>query len=227
MSSTSFSDQKAANESFFAGLGEANATRPDDIPPSQGGRYQGFGNTPSPSQNPSYSLSSAAAPTLGEFQENPVAALSKGWSLFSSAVIGASRVVNENLIQPGMEKVTDPNFQSQVKGYVSEAGKRAGELGSTANTWTKYTLGVDVAESVGGVVSSVRGGPSRQGYGVVDQHYSGESSSLYHDEDDDFFDQHSPSTTTHPAPSSATGLTSRASAGQAKKSDDWDEWKDF
>ncbi|KAI0692262.1 hypothetical protein BC835DRAFT_1278001 [Cytidiella melzeri] len=229
---SSFPDQKTANEAFFAGLGDTNASRPEDLPPSQGGRYQGFGNTPSQSLHPSYGLSSAAAPTLGDLQENPMAALSKGWSLFSSAVVGASRVVNDSIIQPGMERVRDPNFQSQVKGYVSEAGKRAGEIGTTANTWTKHTLGVDVVEGVGGVVGSVRdtvgGGPSRRGYGVVDQNYSGESSSLYHDhEEDDFFDHHSSSAPAHPTPTSASGLTSRAGASHAKKNEDWDEWKDF
>ena len=231
--SSSFPDQKSANEAFFATLGEANASRPDNLPPSQGGRYQGFGNTPSPSQNPSYGLSSAAAPSLTDFQENPLGALSKGWSLFSSAVVGASRVVSENIIQPGVEKVMDPNFQSEVKGYVSEASKRAGEVGKTANMWTKHTLGVDVAESVGGVYGTVRGtiggGPSRQGYGSLQTEYVGESSTLYHDheEEDDFFDQYAPAgNQSHgPTPTSASGLTSRASA--AKKSDDWDEWKDF
>ncbi|KAI0346866.1 ArfGap-domain-containing protein [Trametopsis cervina] len=227
----SYPDQKAANESFFAGLGETNASRPDDLPPSQGGRYQGFGSTPAPS-HPSFGLSSAAAPTLNDLQENPMAALTKGWSLFSSAVVGATRVVSENIIQPGMEKVLDPNFQSQVKGYVSEAGKRAGDLGTTANTWTKHTLGVDVAEGVGGVVGSVRdtiGGPSRRGYGTVEQSYVGEGSSLYHDhEEDDFFDQYSPAGQTHMSPQDlSSGPTSRASTTQTKKADDWDEWKDF
>ena len=148
--------------------------------------------------------------------------------MFSSAVVGATRVINENVVKPGVDRVMDPNFQTQVKGYVNEAGKRAGELGSTANTWTKHTIGVDVAEGVSGMVSSVRGGPSRQGYGVVDQHYSGESSSLYQDEDD-FFDQHTPSSLSQPTPTSATGLASRpnASSGHTKKDDDWDEWKDF
>lgn len=160
-------------------------------------------------------------------------ALTKGWSLFSSAVVGATRVVSENIIQPGMEKVMDPNFQTQVKGYVNEAGKRAGEIGSTANTWTKHTLGVDVAEGVGGMVGTVRdtvgGGPGSRGYGAVNQDYSGESTLLYQDDEDDFFDQHSPAAPTHPVATATSGLTSRAggSQGQTKKSDDWDEWNDF
>ncbi|EEB87536.1 hypothetical protein MPER_15082, partial [Moniliophthora perniciosa FA553] len=71
-------DQKTANENYFASLGSLNASRPDNLPPSQGGKYQGFGNTPSPqpdSDHPSYGLSSRAAPSLTDLQENPMAAL--------------------------------------------------------------------------------------------------------------------------------------------------------
>lgn len=164
-----------------------------------------------------------------------MAALSKGWSIFSSAVVGASRVVSENIIQPGLEKVTDPNFQAGVKGYVAEAGKRAGEVGMTANMWTKHTLGVDVVEGVGGVVGTVKdtigGGPGRRGYGQVNQDYVGETSALYHDhEEDDFFNQNSPSATdqqTGSLASASSATAFRPNSTTAKKGDDWDEWKDF
>ncbi|KAI9068513.1 ArfGap-domain-containing protein [Trametes sanguinea] len=231
-------DQKSANEAYFAGLGQANATRPADLPPSQGGRYQGFGNTPTPppgSQHPSFALSSAAAPSLSEIQENPVAALSKGWSLLSAAVAGASRVVAENVIQPGMEKVKDPNFQASVRGYAAEAGKRAGEVGRTANMWGKVTFGVDVAESVGGVVGTVKdrvgGGPETRGYGTVGMghgmDHEEESSALYHD-DEDFFDQFNSGSSQQggftQTSSQASTTTQRT---PTKKAEDWDDWKDF
>lgn len=35
---------KQQNEAYFATLGNANQQRPDNLPPSQGGRYQGFGS---------------------------------------------------------------------------------------------------------------------------------------------------------------------------------------
>ncbi|KAI0268134.1 hypothetical protein BC834DRAFT_868032 [Gloeopeniophorella convolvens] len=231
--------QKTANEMYFAQLGSRNSSRPDDLPPSQGGRYQGFGNTPDPpagsQQHPSFGLTSRAAPTLSELQENPMAALSKGWSLFSSAVVGASRAVNENLIQPGVERVTDPTFQASVRGYVDGAGRRAGEVGSSVNQWSREQLGVDVAGQLGGVVGTVRervgGGPARSGYSSV---YAGgghedESSSLYHDAEDDeelFGEYHGAGGEHH----AGTGLggTGGGSAGQAKASDGWDEeWKEF
>ncbi|TFY59155.1 hypothetical protein EVG20_g7891 [Dentipellis fragilis] len=231
------SDQKVANESYFASLGSVNASRPDHIPPSQGGRYQGFGSTPSPSdpQNPAYGLSSRNAPTLQELQENPMGALSKGWSLFSSAVVGATRVVNENVIQPGVERVTDPNFQASVRGYVSEAGRRAGEAGRSANSWSKNQLGVDVAGQVGGVVGSARdrlgGGPERNGYGSLSTGGSyEETSALYQDGDeDDMFGEYSAghSSSAQHGYSSGGATTAAASSTTAKKGDDWDEWKDF
>lgn len=233
---TSSFDQKAANESFFATLGQANASRPADLPPSQGGRYQGFGSTPTPppgASHPSFALSSRNAPTLSDLQENPTAALSKGWSLLSAAVAGASRVVAENVIQPGLEKVNDPNFQAGVRGYVSEAGKRAGEVGRTANWWGKTTFGVDVAESVGGVVGQVKervaGGPERRGYGAVGFDHEEESSALYHDDDDDdFYGQfNSGSSQQTSAPSSTSQTSTVTQRTTAKKDDDWDDWKDF
>ncbi|EJF62386.1 ArfGap-domain-containing protein [Dichomitus squalens LYAD-421 SS1] len=235
----SYADQKGQNEAFFATLGQANASRPADLPPSQGGRYQGFGNTPTPppgsSSHPSFALSSANAPSLTDLQENPVAALSKGWSLLSAAVAGASRAVAENVIQPGVEKVLDPTFQATVKGYAAEAGKRAGEVGRTANLWTKTTLGVDVADSVHGVVGTARdrlgGGPQSRGYGALGMDHEEESSALYHDDEDEFFDSFdNTSAQQGPAiPSKSNGAQASTTIHRtaAKKTDDWDDWKDF
>ncbi|KAK7062025.1 ArfGap-domain-containing protein [Favolaschia claudopus] len=226
-------DQKAANESFFASLGQANASRSSDLPPSQGGRYQGFGSSPSPppgSQHPSYGMSSAAAPSFSDIQENPVAALSKGWSLFSAAVGGAARVVSENVIQPAAERVRDPTLQANVMGYVSEAGKRAAAAGGAANQWGKHALGVDVADSVGGVVGMARDrlgqGPARDGYGTVGN-YEGETSGLYHDEDDDdLFTEYKHGQ--HYDQPVAGSRPADASSNAKPKNDGWDdEWKDF
>jgi ADP-ribosylation factor GTPase-activating protein 1 len=245
--STPALDQKTANENYFASLGQANALRPDNLPPSQGGKYQGFGSTPSPqesSQNASFALSSKAAPTLGELQENPMAALSKGWGLFSAAVAGASRVVNESVIQPGLERARDPELHATVRGYANEAQRRAGYLGQSANDWSRQTLGIDVAEQVGGIVGGVRdrvgpggSGGAPQGYSSLSQHYDGESGALYHDDEEDeedFFDAHTApsggaSTTTGSSSVQRQPASSSSSAKPtAAKNDDWDnEWQDF
>jgi len=238
-------DQKSLNESYFANLGKLNDSRPDDLPPSQGGRYAGFGSTPTPplSQHPSYGLSSANAPSLTELQQNPVAAISKGWSLFAAAVVGASKVVSENVIQPGVEKVTDPNFQASVKGYMSEAQKKALMVGNSANEWSKNSFGVDVADTVGGVVGTVRdrvsGGPAKSGYGALalqSPNDHDESSGLYDADDDDLFTEYhdkrqSPQTSGlsggDAVAGKETGKTTTTLLTNTKKSDWDDDWKDF
>jgi ADP-ribosylation factor GTPase-activating protein 1 len=228
-------DQKSLNENYFANLGKVNDSRPDDLPPSQGGRYTGFGSTPTP-QPPPYGLSSANAPNLTELQQNPVAAISKGWSLFAAAVVGASKVVSENVIQPGVERVTDPNFQASVKGYMSEAQKKALLVGNSANEWTKNSLGVDVADTVGGVVDTVRdrvgGGPARSGYGAVSLQSPNdhdEPSGLYNPDDDDLFTEyHDRGQSALSGGNSVSGKeTTKTTTNNTKKSDWDDDWKDF
>ncbi|KAG6378612.1 hypothetical protein JVT61DRAFT_12879 [Boletus reticuloceps] len=222
-SDSSHADQKSANEAYFASLGHANATRSTDLPPSQGGRYQGFGNTPS--QHPSFTLTSAATPSLADFQDNPAAALTKGWSLFSAVLAGASRAVNDNVIQPGVERVMDPNLHTSVRGYVSEAHKRAQAAGQSVNEWSKAQLGVDVADHVNDMVGTVKDrigpGPPASGYASLATYDESETSVLY-DDTDDVFHESSPSPNTARSPPSHT-----PSDGKAKKDDDWGEWQDF
>lgn len=37
-------NQKQKNEDYFSRMGEANKNRPDNLPPSKGGKYAGFGS---------------------------------------------------------------------------------------------------------------------------------------------------------------------------------------
>jgi len=235
--------QKAANDAYFERLGSSNSTRSAELAPSQGGRYQGFGNSPSPpagSQHPSYGLSSAAVPSLSELQENPTAALSKGWSLFSAALSGVTRAVTENVIQPGLEKVTDPNLHASVRGYYEEASKRVGAVGLAASQTVKTQTGVDVAGQVGGWMDNFKGhigsGPSSSGYGAVEGQAPGDDDwSRFHDEDDffgEFKDQenHVVKPTTYADQGLGASRSTKPSAPAptpAKKADDWDEWNDF
>lgn len=215
-------DRKAANESYFASLGSANASRPDHLPPSQGGRYTGFGSTPSPT--PPEHLSSAAAPTLSELQSDPVRALSKGWSLFAAAVADASRTVSENVVKPGMDRVADPELREKVSGYVGTASRRAAAAAESANAWGRTQFGVDVGDSVGAVVEKVRsgvsGGPSSQGYEPVDQWGEAERSVLPDVRDDDFFKDVNGNEEWQDMPN-----THKPDA--RPKADEWNEWKEF
>lgn len=211
---------------------QANSSRPADLPPSQGGRYAGFGSTPAPGpSHPSFGLSSAAAPTLADLQTDPVAALGKGWSLFSSAVAGATRVVSSTVIQPTMERVSDPAFRSGVTQYVSESAK-------SANTWSKSQLGVDVGSMVEnlktGVAGTGRGQYSSLNGGQQHHDFDDEegTSALYADAgNDDFFDEFGTDSSKPAANSSAPQATSSKPTSKANKpkDDEWEdsEWKDF
>lgn len=96
------SEQKAQNEAYFARMGEANATRSENLPPSQGGKYGGFGSAPVEAQR-----SEGGVPTADEFQKDPMAALTKGFGWFSAAVGKQAKMVNESYIQPTAKNVSN------------------------------------------------------------------------------------------------------------------------
>jgi len=108
---------KQRNEEYFNRLGDMNASRSADLPPSQGGKYAGFGNTPAPQpQNDTLDVN--------DILNDPAAALSKTWSLFSTTLVAGANMINENVIKPTAATVTDPEFQSKVGGYVSSIGQK-------------------------------------------------------------------------------------------------------
>lgn len=102
-------EQKAQNEAYFARMGDANASRPDGLAPSQGGKYAGFGSAP-----PEPQTTAGAIPSADDFQKDPVAALTKGFGWFSAAVGKQAKMVNESYIQPTAKNVS---LQSIYKDY--------------------------------------------------------------------------------------------------------------
>ncbi|KAK4685028.1 hypothetical protein P7C73_g5130, partial [Tremellales sp. Uapishka_1] len=216
-------------------MGNANSARPADLPPSQGGKYGGFGSTPaedfppstsaSSSAHPSYHLSSQAVPTLDELQRNPLGALTKGWGLFSSALAVAGKEINEAVVKPGMEAV---NNDDNLKKYLGTAqyaggwlGQRAGEGWQGLSEVAKAKGGVDLNEQLGklglggGGASSSRGGYGqleRAEDGILSPHGGGAR-------EEDFFDEWDEQPTKAAAP-----------VTKGKKDDGWGEddgWKDF
>jgi len=159
-----------------------------------------------------------------------VRALSKGWSLFAGAVAGASRAVSENVLQPGMERVADPELRERVGGYVSTASQRAAAAAGTANAWGRQQFGVDVGENLGAVVDKVKsvGGGRPEGYEAVDQWGGEEGSALYADaHEDDFFKDGGEGWQDMPSASASSAKAEPAKEGGKAKGDDWDEWKEF
>ncbi|KAG0337866.1 hypothetical protein BG004_007459 [Podila humilis] len=118
---------KERNEEYFNRLGNANASRSEHLPPSQGGKYAGFGNAPNP-QPQHDSLD------VNDILNDPAAALSKTWNLFSTTLVAGANMINENVIKPTAATVTDPEFQSKVGGYVSQIGQKVQEGGRSLGT---------------------------------------------------------------------------------------------
>lgn len=96
--------QKERNEAYFARLGNDNASRPEDVAPSQGGRYAGFGGGV-PTTSSRSARQESAVPGLNDFQADPVAALTKGFGWFTSAVGKSAKTVNDTFIQPTAKQV--------------------------------------------------------------------------------------------------------------------------
>ncbi|PVU90552.1 hypothetical protein BB559_004569 [Furculomyces boomerangus] len=134
--------EKAAKEQYFSKLGSINQERPDNVPPSQGGRYVGFGSsvpTQEPTRNETFNPR--------EIVDDPSAVLYKGFSFLSSGAAAAVGTlgnvvgsINENYIKPTTTKVLDPEFRNELTGYVSTIGKKVESQASWGiSEFSKYT----------------------------------------------------------------------------------------
>lgn len=100
---------KAQNEAYFARMGEANASRSEDLPPSQGGKFGGFGSggaSPPRSNDQDW---------LADFGKDPMAGLTKGFGwLGKNAKTGY-----EGWVKPNVQKVSS---KQMVSGQRMEGG---------------------------------------------------------------------------------------------------------
>lgn len=114
--------QNDRNEAYFSTLGATNASRPKNLPPSQGGRYAGFGSSPptsstDPSQNPQERL-----PSTSEIQADPVAALTKSLGWFTTSISRTAKTVNESYIQPTAKNIAASDLAAQARAAALQAG---------------------------------------------------------------------------------------------------------
>lgn len=115
-----YASRKEQNETFFAGLGAANARRPEGVSPAQGGRYVGFGSgSASPagttSALPGEGTSSRAVPSFADLQADPGEALKKGWGFLSSTF----SQLNASVVEPTASRMTDPALRDEVWSFAS------------------------------------------------------------------------------------------------------------
>ncbi|KAL8598548.1 hypothetical protein ACOMHN_051336 [Nucella lapillus] len=148
-------------ESFFDRMQAENAARPDSLPPSQGGRYVGFGSGPPPSEK------------KDDFFENTMSSLTTGWSSFavgatkfaSAASEKAAKIattatqktkelgqsVNESVLKPTKDKVTEGKILEDMSASVS----------SLATKVKDGSLMTDVGSSMSGFASKLSAASSK------------------------------------------------------------------
>lgn len=140
-SAASSISQKEKNEAYFAGLGSKNNERPADLPPSQGGRFQGFGNTPEPTTH--NSSDSELKFSIEEFQKDPLSSITKGWGLFSQKVVKQVGEMNENYVKPNMRQFAEADLGTNARKAMMQFGQRmqrTGEYGmETFHQFTSNT----------------------------------------------------------------------------------------
>nr|XP_058959677.1 ADP-ribosylation factor GTPase-activating protein 1-like [Pocillopora verrucosa] len=109
------SELNAQKEDFFSRRQMENASRPDNLPPSQGGRYTGFGSAPVVTANSSG-------------WDSTFSSLSSGWSSFTTGAAQLAAVASQQAVKLGStvnESVLKPTASKAV------------ELGSTMNEGMK------------------------------------------------------------------------------------------
>ncbi|XP_062579944.1 ADP-ribosylation factor GTPase-activating protein 1-like isoform X1 [Saccostrea cucullata] len=146
---------KKKRDDFFDRQQRENASRPENLPPSQGGKYVGFGSNPAPQ------------PKGDDFFDSTLSSLSSGWSSFT---LGASKFasvasekavkaagvaskktkefgqsVNESVIKPTKEKVKEGKILDDVSTSMS----------SFANRVKEGTLINDVGTSMSGFAAKI------------------------------------------------------------------------
>ncbi|CCF58623.1 hypothetical protein KAFR_0F00260 [Kazachstania africana CBS 2517] len=115
--------QKEKNEAYFAELGRQNQEKPANLPPSQGGKYQGFGSTPVNNGNSSNTTSNNTL-SMENFQNDPLGTFTKGWSMFSSAVTKSIEDVNESVIKPGVQQWQSGELSEETKRAAAQFGQK-------------------------------------------------------------------------------------------------------
>ncbi|KAI1210974.1 ArfGap-domain-containing protein [Annulohypoxylon truncatum] len=191
------------DDEYFARLGKENASRSADLPPSQGGKYAGFGNTPmSPKSG-----SGGGLPDFSDVQKDPVAALTKGFGWFTSTVSKTAKGFNDDFIQPTAKQISESEFAAQARATAGNVGKAAQAGAMTAQE--RFNQFVEGSNGQG-----QRGAP-------ID-----ESKKAFWDDFSAVADQrHGTGPKYSSVGTSAMGRGGNKNASTpAKKDDEWDDW---
>ncbi|XP_065161909.1 ADP-ribosylation factor GTPase-activating protein 1 isoform X1 [Atheta coriaria] len=121
---------KNEKEAFFAKRQNENANRREDLPPSQGGKYSGFG----------YSMEPPPRSQSQEMFDNTLSSLASGWSFLSNSATKIASKASESALKYGgiaSQKVREGNLLDDVGNHVSGLANKMSDLGRRG--WTQVT----------------------------------------------------------------------------------------
>lgn len=199
---SAFTASKDRNEAYFARLSGDNAQRPDHLPPSQGGKYGGFGSAPA---EPAVE-NGQHAPGLDEFTRDPVGALTKSFGFFTTQVTKVAKTANESILQPTAQRLAE-----------ADLGKHAATLGQRVNETGRAGF-----EGLNRFVENSAASGARQ--------YRGISGAGPDEEHKDFWEsfgkpEEKPAALgTSAMKKPAAGGSGGMGASSGKKDDGWDDW---
>lgn len=189
------------DDKYFARLGADNAGRSDALPPSQGGKYAGFGNTPMPERTETQAL-----PGFDDLQRDPVAALTKGFGWFTTTVTKTAKTVNSEYIQPTAKQLSDSDFAAQARVAAGNVAKSAQAGAKTAQQgFTRFVEG-----------------PTAGGYREVP---IDESRQAFWDDFSNLADERDRESSSIGTSAMGKGSSGNTRTGPAKQSkDEWEDW---
>lgn len=126
-------DIKDQKNAFFSRIQAENANRRSDVPPSQGGKYSGFG----------YTMEAPPRSQSQEFVDTAISSLASGWSFLSSSATKIASKATENAVKYGGiatqkvvdigthvgEKVREGSLLEDMGTQVNRLAHKMGELG--------------------------------------------------------------------------------------------------
>ncbi|XP_054152894.1 ADP-ribosylation factor GTPase-activating protein 1-like [Oppia nitens] len=130
-------------EDFFARKQNENMSRPDDLPPSQGGKYSGFGYNANPPRSQS------------EYGLNAFSSLSSGWSMLATNATKLASKASENAVKFG-----------------SIASQKATEMGGSVNDKVKDGTLVNDLQTQVSVLSSKFADMGKRGWSEMSSLFS-------------------------------------------------------
>ncbi|EAS30603.3 zinc finger protein gcs1 [Coccidioides immitis RS] len=210
--------RKEQNEDYFAKLGGENAARSESLPPSQGGKYTGFGGGMPASRQTSQGDS---IPGINDFQNDPVAALTKGFGWFTSTIGKSAKTVNDSYLQPAAKSLAESDLAAQARIAAAEVSRniQSGARGAS-DSFNRFVEGPSDGSSNRSTSASRRFEPERKDF-WDDFAALGESRSPPLSKSGAIgtaaMKKNTPTTTTTTTGSSTGGISA------PKGKDDWDE----